>query len=68
MLSLPLLLLLLLLKTLIKDLACINIKRNKIGYMHIPLAIILLFLFTFCISKSLFTVSALISTEFRLIC
>jgi hypothetical protein len=68
MLSLPLLLLPLLLKTFVKDPACINIKRNKIGYMHIPLAIILLFLFTFYISKSLSTVSALISVEFRLIC
>jgi hypothetical protein len=68
MLSSPLLLLPLLLKTSVKDPACINIKRNKIGYMHIPLAIILPFPFTFCISKSLSIVGALIGAEFRSIC
>jgi hypothetical protein len=66
--SSPLLLLLLLLKTSVKDPACINIRCNKISYIYIPLAIILLFLFTFYISKSLFIVGALIGTEFRLIC
>jgi hypothetical protein len=66
--SLSLLLLLPLFQISVKDSNCINIKRNKVGYVCIPLAIILLYLFTFYISKSLSIVGALISVEFRLIC
>jgi hypothetical protein len=66
--SSSLLLLLLPLQISVKDSNRINIKRKKIGYMRIPLAIIPSSPFTFYISKSLSTAGALIGVEFRSIC